>query len=65
MDTLLCSVLAAHGGLDRWQNTKTLTAHVSLGGPFWASKGWPGVLSLAPLQVSASATAMTVLMTLS
>jgi hypothetical protein len=51
MDTLLSSVLAAHGGLDRWQNTQTLTAHVSLGGPFWASKGWPGVLSKQTLEM--------------
>jgi hypothetical protein len=44
MDALLTSVLTAHGGLDRWSGVKTLTAHVSLGGPFWGAKGWPDLL---------------------
>ena len=51
MDALLSSVLATHGGLDRWQKTQTLTAHLSLGGPFWASIGWPDVLSKQTLEI--------------
>ena len=44
MDALLASVLAAHGGLDRWSDVKTLTVRLSLGGPFWGAKGWPDLL---------------------
>src|SRR5712691_4115682 len=44
MDTLLASVLAAHGGLERWSAVKTLTVRLSLGGPFWGAKGWPDLL---------------------
>jgi hypothetical protein len=43
MSDLLTGVLAAHGGLDHWSDVKTLTAKLSLGGPFWAARGWPGV----------------------
>ncbi|MDT5318261.1 MAG: hypothetical protein QOD88_783 [Mycobacterium sp.] len=43
MTDLLGSVLDAHGGLDRWQRAASLQANLSLGGPFWASKGWPDV----------------------
>ncbi|MDT5233151.1 MAG: hypothetical protein QOI39_3651, partial [Mycobacterium sp.] len=43
MTDLLGSVLDAHGGLDRWQRATSLQANLSLGGPFWASKGWPDV----------------------
>lgn len=45
MDALLATVLTAAGGLDRWSAVKTLSAHLSFGGPFWAGKGWPNVLS--------------------
>ena len=41
MDDLLEKVLAAHGGLDTWARISTLTAGLSLGGPFWAARGWP------------------------
>lgn len=41
MDDLLEKVLAAHGGLDTWARISTLTARLSLGGPFWAARGWP------------------------
>ena len=41
MNDLLDRVLAAHGGLDRWDRISGLTARLSLGGPFWASRGWP------------------------
>ena len=32
-----------HGGLERWSGIQTLTARLSLGGPFWAAKGWPDI----------------------
>jgi hypothetical protein len=35
MDELLTHVLEAHGGLDNWSKVATLTAEVSLDGPFW------------------------------
>ena len=41
MDELLSAVLDAHGGLDNWQNVRTLTVRFSRGGPFWAARGWP------------------------
>lgn len=45
MDKLLSQVLEAHGGLDRWRQVSTLTAHLSAGGPFWAARGWPDILA--------------------
>ena len=44
MDALLTTVLAAHGGLDRWSTVHTLSVRLSLGGPFWSLKGWPDLL---------------------
>lgn len=43
MDKLLTAVLAAHGGLQAWAGTTKITARLSLGGPFWAARGWPGL----------------------
>jgi hypothetical protein len=43
MTDLLASVLDANGGLDRWNRVARLEVDASLGGPFWASKGWPDV----------------------
>jgi hypothetical protein len=40
---LLADVLQAHGGLERWDKVTSLTARLSLGGPFWGWKGWPEV----------------------
>jgi hypothetical protein len=45
MDELLSAVLDAHGGLDNWQRARTVTARLSLGGPFWAARGWPDLPS--------------------
>lgn len=42
-ETLLESVLDAHGGMDNWARVKRLTARMALGGPFWAALGWPDV----------------------
>lgn len=43
MTDLLDRVLDAHGGLDHWNSLSGLVVRGSLGGPFWASKGWPDV----------------------
>ena len=43
MDKLLADVLDAHGGLDNWDRVSELTAQLSLGGPFWAARGWPDI----------------------
>ena len=45
MDELLSAVLDAHGGLENWHKARTLTARLSLGGPFWAARGWREVLT--------------------
>jgi len=41
MSDLLASVLDAHGGVDRWARVHTITARLSIGGPFWGRKGCP------------------------
>ena len=43
MDDLLASVLDSHGGVDRWARVHTITARLSIGGPFWGRKGWPEI----------------------
>ena len=43
MDKLLTAVLDAHGGLQNWAKVTKITARMSLGGPFWAARGWPDV----------------------
>jgi hypothetical protein len=45
MDKLLTAVLDAHGGLQSWAKVTRITARMSLGGPFWAARGWPNVYS--------------------
>src|ERR1700680_1612208 len=43
MNDLLASVLEAHGGVARWARVRTVTARLSIGGPFWGRKGWPEI----------------------
>lgn len=43
MVSLMTEVLEAHGGLRNWGEVSRLTAQLSLGGPFWAARGWPEV----------------------
>jgi hypothetical protein len=54
MTDLLHAVLDAHGGLDRWRRVARLEVDASLGGPFWASKGWPGVYDDQRIDVDAT-----------
>jgi hypothetical protein len=44
MSDLLETVLEAHGGLSRWKQLETVSAHLVQGGALWALKGHPGVL---------------------
>ena len=43
MDELLNTVQDAHGGLANWTKATRITARLSLGGVFWAARGWPDV----------------------
>jgi hypothetical protein len=43
MSDLLNQVLDTHGGLSNWAKVIQVKAKLSLGGPFWEWKGWPGV----------------------
>jgi hypothetical protein len=45
MDALLAAVLDAHGGMQNWAGATRITALMSLGGTFWAARGWPQVYS--------------------
>jgi len=42
---LLATAIAAHGGLDRWNEYASVRANASVGGALWALKGRPGVLA--------------------
>lgn len=45
MTRLLDIAIEAHGGWDRWQQVKGVSAHVTVGGALWQLKGWPGVFA--------------------
>ena len=51
MDALLSQVLKAHGGLERWSELSKITAQLSIGGPIWAAKGWPGALAQETVEI--------------
>jgi hypothetical protein len=44
MTDLLDRLVEAHGGLQRWNELQTVTAHLAQGGAVWALKGQQGVL---------------------
>jgi hypothetical protein len=44
MNDLLDSVIAAHGGLDRWNQLTTARLHLHIGGVMWPMKGQGGVI---------------------
>ena len=52
MNDLLALAVAAHGGLDRFNQFKTVSAHFVLGGRLWVLKGWDRVLSNTRLRVT-------------
>ncbi|MFD4503714.1 hypothetical protein [Streptomyces sp. NPDC058457] len=45
MSTLLDLVLDAHGGLQRWQDARTIHAEGSIGGLLWSLRGQEGILA--------------------
>jgi hypothetical protein len=52
MDKLLTAVLDAHGGAENWANVSKITARMSLGGPFWAGRGWPDLYTKQTVTLS-------------
>jgi hypothetical protein len=52
MNDLLHRAIAAHGGLDRFNHFKTVSAHLVLGGRMWALKGQEAVMSNPRIRVS-------------
>jgi hypothetical protein len=44
MNSLLKLATEAHGGLNRWNELKSLKAHLSVTGVLWHVKGRPDVL---------------------
>jgi hypothetical protein len=44
MNDLLENAVAAHGGLDRWNQVKSITVNASITGAFWQLKGQDGAL---------------------
>ena len=52
MTNLLELAVAAHGGLDRFNQFKTVSAHLVLGGRMWSLKGWEAVLSNTRIRVT-------------
>lgn len=52
MSDLLELAVAAHGGWDRWQKLKKVSAHVSIGGGLWRLKGWPDIFKDAQVSIA-------------
>jgi hypothetical protein len=44
VDDLLSAVLEAHGGQSNWSKVTAVIARLSMSGPFWEARGWPGIL---------------------
>src|ERR1700679_3256564 len=45
MNDLLAMAIEAHGGIERWNEFKTLRAELSIGGAIWQIKQQPGLLT--------------------
>ncbi|MBO0788399.1 MAG: hypothetical protein J2P33_20250, partial [Actinobacteria bacterium] len=45
MNDLLDTAVAAHGGLDRWNQVKSITVDASVTGALWALKSKPDALN--------------------
>jgi hypothetical protein len=45
MNDLLAMALEAHGGIERWNEFKSLRAELSIGGAIWQIKQQPGLLT--------------------
>jgi len=51
MDALAQKIIDAHGGLDRWKQFASLSAHLTQGGALWGLKGQAGKLDDANVTV--------------
>lgn len=51
-ENLLEVAVAAHGGLDRWQQYASVRATASIGGGLWVAKGKPDVLADVTIEAS-------------
>ncbi|TDO52033.1 hypothetical protein EV651_11853 [Kribbella sp. VKM Ac-2571] len=51
MDDLLATAVAAHGGLDRWNQIKTIDVRAAVSGAFWQIKGKADAMSDVRLEV--------------
>lgn len=51
MSDLLELAIAAHGGWERWEQLRQITAQVSVGGAMWQLKAWPDVLAEARFEI--------------
>jgi hypothetical protein len=51
MHKLLGDIIDAHGGMDRWNQFTTLTAHLKQGGVIWPLKGKGGMLDEVDIEV--------------
>jgi hypothetical protein len=48
---VLDEVLAAHGGAADFAKVRGLRAEMSFGRPFWAARGWPGILDQTTVEI--------------
>src|SRR3954468_18278662 len=51
MNDLLASAVAAHGGLDRWNQIKTINVKAAISGAFWQIKGKAEAMSDVRIEV--------------
>ena len=51
MNDLLATAVAAHGGLDRWNQIKTINVKAAISGAFWQIKGKADAMSDVRLEV--------------
>ncbi len=52
MNDLLATALAAHGGLDRWNELGSVSANLSIGGVLWDLKGLPGLFAISTYEAN-------------
>jgi hypothetical protein len=60
MNSLLESAVAAHGGLDRWNQVKSITFDASITGAFWHLKGKGDALKNVRLEVNTTRQLVTI-----
>ena len=60
MNDLLDSAVAAHGGLDRWNQVKSITFDASITGAFWHLKGKGDALKHVRLEVDTTRQLVTI-----